>query len=225
MMAAALHKSLFCKGIVSRSNFILTPKYTFSTTSCLEKKTRAEWRKWRRPADTRFRPHREDNYVKERKAFGGRKKLKALQVVKGNYTLQSQGIGEELRILDVVHDNAGPKYREKNIIAKGTYLLVDALPLKDRIDIDKLGSPVPMNGEQVDTEKSASETDKGDSGKAIPSEKVDMSQSIINLLEEGKLYAKVTVRPGQEGSVDGEIVEGVELASLLEILENYEKSV
>ncbi|XP_047138308.1 small ribosomal subunit protein eS8 [Hydra vulgaris] len=80
---------------------------------------------------------------------------------------------------------------EEKVITLHTYVIVDVNPLKDKINIEKL----------------------------------TLSDStyihIKELFESGKLYAKVTTKPGQVGLCDGYIVEGLELDNLVNKIKNY----
>ena len=165
------------------------------TTSTLMNRLRSEWRADRKPADTKLSTR---DIVEERKAFGGFKKFKAVEISKGTYTLVSQNLTHECFILDVVHSEAGRKYREDKILSKHCYITVDVMPIKDSINLDEIKKD--MNG----------------------SENNSAMQNIIeNSFEKGHMYAKVTSRPGQTGKCDGIILEGNDLVLLMQKLERY----
>ena len=165
------------------------------TTSTLMNRLRSEWRADRKPADTKLSTR---DIVEERKAFGGFKKFKAVEISKGTYTLVSQNLTHECFILDVVHSESGRKYREDKILSKHCYITVDVTPIKDSINLDEIKKD--MNG----------------------SENNSAMQNIIeNSFEKGHMYAKVTSRPGQTGKCDGIILEGNDLVLLMQKLERY----
>lgn len=158
-----------------------------STTSSLNR-LRSEWRVDRAPANTKLG---DEEIVVKRKAFGGRSKMKAEQVCDGNYTLMSKSITEKMKILDIIHSDAGHHYRENKIMAKGTVITVDVSSLQEKIDFRDL----LFNKEQ------SSITDENDI----------IENHIKELLSKGQVYAKITSRPGQVGFCDGHILEGNEL--------------
>ena len=164
------------------------------STSSSLARLRSEWRKNRPPANTMLGV---ENITEIRKAYGGFKKWKAVTVKSGKYGLPSQNINsQELLIEDVVHSDTGLQARENKIITKHTYIIVDVKSLKDQINIEQLSS----NSSQL------------------------TRAHIKELFDLGKLYAKVTSKPGQVGVCDGYIIEGVELDSLVNKLQNYQVS-
>ena len=167
------------------------------TTSTLMNRLRSEWRADRKPANTKLSTK---DIVEERKAFGGFKKFKAVEISKGTYTLASQNLSHECLILDVIHSEAGKKYREHNILSKHCYIIVDVTPIKDSINLDEIKKN--MNGSKNNS--------------------TAMQNIIENSFEKGHMYAKVTSRPGQTGKCDGIILEGNDLVLLMKKLENYE---
>ena len=168
------------------------------TTSTLISRLRSEWRADRKPADTKLSTR---DIVEERKAFGGFKKFKAVEISKGTYTLASQNLTHECLILDVVHSEAGKKYREDKIMSKHCYIKVDVTPIKDSINLDDVIKN--MNGSENNF--------------------AAMQNIIENSFEKGHMYAKVTSRPGQTGKCDGIILEGNYLVLLMKKLESYKK--
>ncbi|XP_032233325.2 40S ribosomal protein S8-B [Nematostella vectensis] len=151
------------------------------------------WRQRRRPADTRINQELPEK-IKERKAYGGHTKIKALRVNKGVYTLKSQGVEVEAPILSVMHSFANKEHIERNVIVKGSIVQVDNKPFEDWF----------QEYQQIN-DNSALEN-KGDTNS-------------YSWLKTAPIYAKVTSRPGQEGDCNGYILEGEELNSLIRELQ------
>jgi len=169
-----------------------TLRRSISTTVCLNR-LRSEWRVDRKPANTLLSS---EDILEERKAFGGRKKVKAISISKGTFTLPGQDFESLLPIVDVLHSDAGPQYREKKILAKGTFVTLDISEHKEKIDIKKLANS--LNQTEICVEQ------------------------LQSLYQEGKLYGKITTRPGQVGKCDGIILENNELENLFGKLKLYD---
>lgn len=178
------------KTAITKACHCFFPRF-FSTTPVIGR-LKAEWRVDRRPADTRLSA---EDVVEQRKAFGGYKKWKAVNISKGKYVLESQGIEKCLPILDVLYSAAGKKYSKEKIMVKGAYILVDASDVKDDLNIDSL----------LDASKESDVSDVEETVKA----------NVIELLNSKKLIARITSRPGQVGNCNGVIVEGKELIDMM----------
>ena len=185
------------------SRIIVTPLFTqvcgciirrnISSTSHLSR-LKSEWRVDRKPANTKLAVDIND-IVEQRKAFGGRKKWKAVSISHGNYSFAKLDIEKRLPILDVVHSDAGRKYRNEKILVKGAYVVVDGSTIKSDITVEMLLESDTFTEEYI--------------------------KHVSDMLVNGKLYAKVTSRPGQVGTCDGVIAEGTELFRLMEKLKIY----
>lgn len=168
----------------------LHPLVRSLSTTCSMNRLRSEWRVDRPPANTKLA---NEEIVEKRKAFGGRSKMKAIQVNSGNYTLMSKSFTKNMKIVDVVHSDAGQHYRESKILAKGTIVTVELSFLKGEIDSWDL-----LLGEEQHIINGN-----------------EMENHIKDLLEKGQAYAKITSRPGQIGCCDGHILEGNELVATM----------
>lgn len=147
---------------------------------------RSEWRKDRKPANTRLS---DETIIEERKAYGGGKKQKAVAASNGNYILESKNIELTMKIKDVLHSEAGAHYKEQKIINKGCVLAVEGSDLLPDIDTNLLLA-----------ENSPSEA----------------RERLNRFISNGELLARVTTRPGQTGKCDGYIIEGQELEAVLQ---------
>lgn len=164
-------------------------KRLFSSTPRIFR-LKALWRVDRQPANTKLA---DETVVERRKAYGGKEKFKAISASEAKYTVASQKIEDICKIIEVLHSDAGPWYRNDKIMALGTYVVVDATPLMDKVTAEQLVG-----------------------------EDISLLDHVTEMLNKGQLYAKVTSRPGQVGNCDGVIVEGSEIASLIEKLKMYE---
>ncbi|XP_031572880.1 40S ribosomal protein S8-B-like [Actinia tenebrosa] len=152
------------------------------------------WRTKRHPANTRI-DHNLPEKIKDRKAFGGHRKLKALRINKGCFTWDSLGVDLETPIVSVIHSYANKQHVHKNVIVKGSIVQIDANPFKTWYEAHK---------EQHNEEKLQSSQDNNN----------------IKLLNEDVLYAKISTRPGQVGACNGYILEGKDLEDIQSIISN-----
>jgi len=163
----------------------------YISMSACTNRLRSEWRRDRKPANTKLD---NENVTEIRKAYGGGKKEKAVTVNSGNYKLNSKNIDKNLQIVDVIHSDAGKKYREENIIVKGTVVAVDGSDILPDIQQSVLSEHYTQ----------------------------DIKEHIKQLVSQGRLYAKVTTRPGQVGKCDGYILEGDELGQFVAKLKDQQ---
>jgi len=150
---------------------------------------RSEWRQDRVPAHTRLRLDKPEK-IKVRKAFGGHKKIKGIKIKTGLYAWNSLDVEFECPILKVVHNTANDNFNRLGVMVKGTIVEVDSNPFKTwySTHYNKEEKPVEANSSL---------------------------EQLLPYVNTGKLYAKITTRPGQVGACNGYILEGEELDILL----------
>lgn len=154
----------------------------------LKARSRREWRKDRPPALTKLTAD-EPEESEPRKAYGGHKKVKAIKINHGLYVWNSLDVEFECPILKVVHSKANKDFNEMGIIVKGTIVEVDSKPFKNWYSSY-------YNKEEKSKEANSS------------------LEHLLPYLDTGKLYAKITTRPGQVGVCNGYVLEGEELEAL-----------
>lgn len=150
---------------------------------------RSEWRQDRVPAHTRLRLDKPEK-IKVRKAFGGHKKIKGIKIKTGVYACNSLDVEFECPILKVVHNTANDNFNKNGVMVKGTIVEIDSNPFK--------------------TWYSTYCAKKESTTEANPN-----LDQLLPFMEIGKLYAKITTRPGQVGACNGYILEGDELETFL----------
>ncbi|KAL9961820.1 hypothetical protein ACROYT_G030846 [Oculina patagonica] len=161
----------------------------FHTSGLMSKaRTRREWRKDRPPALTRFAPDQPEE-IEPRKAYGGHKKIKAIKINQGLYVWNSLDVEFECPILKVVYNKANRDFNEMGVMVKGTIVEVDSNPFKTWYS------------------SYYSKEEKSKEGNSS-------LENLLPYMDSGKLYAKITSRPGQVGVCNGYILEGEELESL-----------
>ena len=155
---------------------------------------KSEWRRKRAPAVTRLCPDKLEKY-KTRKAFGGGEKTKVTRAKEGLYSWKSQEVEFQTPILDVLFNTAHKDFTERKIMVRGTIVEVDGQPFKTWYEDVR-----PVFDDRKEGKKELSVDDR-----------------IVDQLQSGKVLAKVSSRPGQEGRVKGYILEGKELSEYLEL--------
>jgi len=169
-------------------------KRSLSTT--FELKTRSQKkvslaRLERPPANTKLST---EDVFERRKAVGGLEKWKAISTSKAKYILQSKDIENEYKILDIAY-NGGLGHgkvtvlKDLKILTKAAIVVIDAKSLLDQVHV-----------EEFLTDDS------------LPDE---ASTHFRDMFNSGKLYARVTSRPGQVGDCNGVILEGKFLSYML----------
>ncbi|XP_028400159.1 40S ribosomal protein S8-like isoform X2 [Dendronephthya gigantea] len=153
------------------------------------------WRRKRAPALTRLCPEKPEKF-KARKAFGGGEKVKVTRAKAGSYIWKSQDIEFETPILDVLYNTAHKHFNERKIMVQGTVIEVDGEPFKAWYENKSCGVEKSTNAMWVD-------------------------DKILQQLQDGKVLAKVSSRPGQEGKVNGYLLEGQELDDYLEQIRDF----
>eukprot|EP01125_Pyxidicula_operculata_P003070 TRINITY_DN1326_c0_g1_i2.p1 TRINITY_DN1326_c0_g1~~TRINITY_DN1326_c0_g1_i2.p1 ORF type:complete len:208 (+),score=62.72 TRINITY_DN1326_c0_g1_i2:217-840(+) len=168
---------------------------------------------------------------------GGHNKFRALRLETGNFNWPGEAIARKTRILKVVYNATSNELVRTNTLVKGAIVQIDCAPFKQwyaKYYNIELGKKKEEENKEAETKEDA----KADAKDAKAKKVVDKSEwasldkksnglkqkigsrnkirSIDNLLADqfktGRLYAKLTSRPGQSGRADGYILEGEELA-------------
>eukprot|EP00794_Sanderia_malayensis_P011941 gene11941-13177_t len=170
----------------------------FHGTGLLLKK-KSEWRLHRRPCNTKLRPD-QDEWIQERKAYGGRKK--SINDLKLPFL---PGLELEVPILDVVHSDTNKNHIMKKIMTKGSIIQIDGTEFSNRLleataeSREESSNELAINSEAESEQKSASRID----------------DNLQTLMKNRKLFAKITTRPGQDGLCNGYVLEGPELEVIM----------
>jgi len=147
---------------------------------------------------------------------GGNSKFRALRLDAGNFAWGSEVCTRKVRVLDVMYNSSNNELVRTKTLVKGAIIMIDAHPFKSWYE--------SHYGVKVGVKKSA----EGESGEAIvdlasvskqiakkfkgrQADRV-MDPALDSQFASGRVFAKVSSRPGQTGRCDGYILEGKELA-------------
>ena len=157
----------------------------------------------RPPAYTRI-GHKRVHNVRTR---GGRTKYRALRLDTGNWAWGSESITRKGRVINVVYNASNNELVRTNTLVKGAIVQIDAHPFADWYRSYygvELGRHKVVGG----VKKSGHVTAK----KAAHAKEQIIDPSVSDQFNQGRLYARISSRPGQSGRCDGYILEGEELA-------------
>ena len=123
---------------------------------------------------------------------------------------RNRGPKRKARILDVVYNASNNELVRTNTLVKGCIVSIDAAPFRQWFE-SYYGSKIG------DTGKVSAVAPEGKKSKhALRSlqkkqKNIDVSRTIIDQLNGGRLLAAISSRPGQSGRADGYLLEGKEL--------------
>ncbi|KAI9289771.1 ribosomal protein S8e/ribosomal biogenesis NSA2 [Umbelopsis sp. AD052] len=171
---------------------------------------RAQYRKKRKfelgrqAANTKLGPKR----VHEVRVRGGNKKYRALRLDAGNFAWGSENCTRKTRVLTVVYNASNNELVRTNTLVKGAVIQVDATPFRQWYESHYAKTLGKKKVETEEVEKKSNHVQRKVAARQTDA-KVDA------LLEDqfaaGRLYAKISSRPGQSGRCDGYLLEGPEL--------------
>lgn len=118
---------------------------------------------------------------------GGNYKQRALRLLYGNFSWAGVNFNAKTSILSVCYNSTNNELVRTNTLVKSCIVYVDATPFKAALEKKEFTEAQNAHHTQFD--------------KAVEQE-----------INEGRLMAKITTRPGQCGKADGYILEGPELA-------------
>lgn len=195
-------------------------KITGGKTRIHRKRMKAEL--GRLPANTRLGPRR----VSPVRVRGGNFKLRALRLDTGNFAWSSEAIAQRVRILDVVYNATSNELVRTKTLVKNCIVAIDASPFKTwyakhyGIDFDADRKTHKTTAAAAKSRKAATAIVRYDVNKASPKLQREwirrrhnhkIEKAIADQLREGRLLARLTSRPGQNGRADGTLLEGAEL--------------
>merc|ERR1712127_89114 len=144
---------------------------------------------------------------------GGNLKFRALRLDSGNFSWGTEVCTRKVRVLDVIYNASNNELVRTKTLVKGAIVLVDAHPFKSWYESHygtKIGvkKSQPVAEEEEETKKSSHVQRK----LAARQKGRTLEDVLDHQMASGRLYAKITSRPGQSGRCDGAILEGPELA-------------
>jgi small subunit ribosomal protein S8e len=139
---------------------------------------------------------------------GGNYKKRALSLEIGNFSYLSLNVTRKTKIISVVYNSTNNELVRTNTLVKGSIIQIESVPFREILQrtIKKVEIDQKLSGINIDNEVSKKKTNLIDFNSKKDEEKV-----IKNQLATGKLLARICSRPGQNGRVDGYVLEGIEL--------------
>merc|ERR1712150_26755 len=141
------------------------------------------------------------------RCMGGNLKFRALRLDSGNFSWGTEVCTRKTRVLDVSYNASNNELVRTKTLVKGAIVVIDASPFAQWYE-SYYGVKLGKKGEEkADAELSKNRKKKFD--------KRSVTRTLEPALEsqflKGRLFAKLTSRPGQVGRCDGSILEGPEL--------------
>jgi small subunit ribosomal protein S8e len=150
--------------------------------------------------------------IHEVRCRGGNKKFRALKLESGNFSWGTEVCTRKVRVLDVSYNASNNELVRTKTLVKGAIVIVDAHPFKTWYENHygiKIGLKKATEGEEIIDISSKPEGSQARI-KARRSNRT-LDPALDHQFASGRLYAKITSRPGQTGRCDGAILEGREL--------------
>jgi len=165
----------------------------------------------RPPASTKIGEKR----ISEVRTRGGNKKFRALRLDSGNFSWGTEVCTRKVRVLDVVYNASNNELVRTKTLVKGAVVLIDAHPFKSWYE-SHYGTKIGIKKGQAVAEEEETKKSSHVVRKIAARQKGrNLEDGLDSQMASGRLYAKVTSRPGQSGRCDGAILEGPELAFYL----------
>ena len=145
---------------------------------------------------------------------GGNLKFRALRLDSGNFSWGTEVCTRKVRVLDVSYNASNNELVRTKTLVKGAIVVVDAHPFKDWYEAHygvKIGLKKSGEREQPSIDLSQKSPQVQKKLKARQANRT-LEPALDHQFASGRLYAKISSRPGQTGRCDGYILEGPELA-------------
>ena len=167
---------------------------------------------------------------------GGHTKVRALRLDTGNFAWPTEGVAQRARILDVVYNATSNELVRTKSLVKNCIVSIDAAPFKlflakhYGVDTDKKTKKVVKAAKDKKTKRAVGP--KFDVNKASASLKRKwafraqthkIEKAIEDQLKVGRVLARLSTRPGQNGRADGVLLEGAELQFYSKKLDSKKK--
>jgi small subunit ribosomal protein S8e len=144
---------------------------------------------------------------------GGNLKFRALRLDTGNFSWSSEVCTRKVRVLDVTYNASNNELVRTKTLVKGAIVVIDAHPFKDWYE-SHYGIKVGIK-KTAEAEAAADDLTTKSEKVRTKLEKRQATRTLETALDHqfasGRMFAKITSRPGQTGRCDGYILEGPEL--------------
>ena len=151
----------------------------------------------RQPANTKLG----EKKVHEVRVRGGNKKFRALRLDSGNWSWPGEATTKKARILTVVYNATSNELVRTNTLVKGAIVQIDSSPFKSwysKYYGIVLGKQAKKEeGETAEVKVSPSVRSKLNARKKTRV----LESALADQFNTGRLYAKITSRPGQVGQI------------------------
>lgn len=146
---------------------------------------------------------------------GANMKFRALRLDAGNFSWGTEVCTRKVRVLDVTYNASNNELVRTKTLVKGAIVLIDAHPFKTWYEGHygtKIGVKKTAAAALATEEAPAALSDKVKAKYDKRQENRTLETALDHQFASGRIYAKITSRPGQTGRCDGYILEGKELA-------------
>lgn len=144
---------------------------------------------------------------------GGNIKRRALKLNEGNFTWVSERVSRKCKVLEVVYNATNNELVRTQTMVKGAVVSIDPTPFKYYWHIHYEEKKVNRMPEIVDPERKKRLEEKREKTKKkhTHGEQLEKLHHFFELLNKGRVLARISSRPGQTGRADGYLLEGKEL--------------
>mmetsp|Transcript_27347 Transcript_27347/g.45224 ORF Transcript_27347/g.45224 Transcript_27347/m.45224 type:complete len:207 (-) Transcript_27347:166-786(-) len=147
---------------------------------------------------------------------GGNLKFRALRLDSGNFSWGTEVCTRKVRVLDVTYNSTNNELVRTKTLVKGAIVLIDAHPFKSWYE-GHYGVKIGLKKTKDEGQPAQPSVDLSTVSKQVAAKfkkrQADrtLEPALDHQFASGRLYAKITSRPGQTGRCDGYILEGKEL--------------
>eukprot|EP01062_Namystynia_karyoxenos_P014875 TRINITY_DN1538_c0_g2_i4.p2 TRINITY_DN1538_c0_g2~~TRINITY_DN1538_c0_g2_i4.p2 ORF type:complete len:215 (+),score=84.38 TRINITY_DN1538_c0_g2_i4:85-729(+) len=159
-----------------------------------------------------------DKRVSEVRCRGGNRKYRALRLDSGSFSWGTETCAQKCRILDVVYNATSNDLIRTKTLVKGAIVTIDAAPFRQwyqkhyGVTLAKKGTGKRAHAKKDDKAAGGKESKCTKRKWASRSQGRKLEKAIEEGIRSGKLFARLSSRPGQVGRADGYLLEGHELA-------------
>lgn len=151
--------------------------------------------------------------IHEVRGRGGNMKFRALRLDAGNFSWGTEVCTRKVRVLDVTYNASNNELVRTKTLVKGAIVVIDAHPFKAWYE-DHYGVKMGLkkSGEREQPSIDLAEKSVKVKAKLEDRQKTrTLEPALDQQFASGRLFAKISSRPGQTGRCDGYVLEGPEL--------------
>eukprot|EP01086_Lenisia_limosa_P015497 TRINITY_DN4_c0_g1_i1.p1 TRINITY_DN4_c0_g1~~TRINITY_DN4_c0_g1_i1.p1 ORF type:complete len:212 (-),score=78.04 TRINITY_DN4_c0_g1_i1:59-661(-) len=148
-----------------------------------------------------------ESRVRPLRVRGGNMKYRAIRLDHGNFSWGSEVCSRKVRVVDVVYNATSNELVRTKTLVKGAIIQIDSTPFRQWYE-----QHYGIHLGKKSTEEPAKVSRHAAAKKAGRAKDRVIDPHVAEQFNAGRLYARISSRPGQCGRVDGYILEGEELA-------------